>query len=222
VIGLLLTARVGGRDGGLVGYLIEHSLVLALVRGVAFAHADAAHAISIPNSSSEPPSNSWATSPNPTAGFSEAEIGAARRLMHELQLASARSVSRSAAFGPANRPAMTPSLPSSGCVRHAPAHDLLRAFMELQLRAALAGNGISPPRARFWRGQPSGWACPGLKFVYMEASSGRARRTRSIDARRLYRRRHAPRAQGRWRMLCGTGSRRQYFGSRVTKAIGAR
>jgi DnaJ like chaperone protein len=77
---------------------------------------------------------------------SEAEIDAARRLMQELQLGAGgnqrgdRVLSRR----------QIPCLRCRTCVEQLREacglrYDLLRAFMELQLRAALAGNGISPP-----------------------------------------------------------------------------
>ncbi len=77
---------------------------------------------------------------------SEAEIEAARRLMQELRLGPneigaaiacfrhGKSAGYDAVAGVENLRFV--------CVRR---HDLLRAFMDLQLRAALAGNGISPP-----------------------------------------------------------------------------
>ncbi len=77
----------------------------------------------------------------------EAEIDAARRLMHELKLGSRpKSASPSSAFRTGKSAAYDAEL---GVERLREAcgqrYDLLRAFMELQLRAALAGNGISPP-----------------------------------------------------------------------------
>ena len=50
-------------------------------------------------------------------------------------------------------------------------YDLLRAFVDLQLRAALAGNGISPPARRILqRNRTSGSGMSGLEFANMEAS----------------------------------------------------
>jgi DnaJ like chaperone protein len=47
---------------------------------------------------------------------------------------------------------------------------LLRAFMELQLRAALAGNGISPPARVILTRVALRLGMSGLEFAYMEAA----------------------------------------------------
>ena len=49
-------------------------------------------------------------------------------------------------------------------------YDLLRAFVDLQLRAALAGNGISPPVRRILMGIAERLGLSGLEFANMEAS----------------------------------------------------
>jgi DnaJ like chaperone protein len=49
-------------------------------------------------------------------------------------------------------------------------HDLLRAFMELQLRAALAGNGISPPARAILLRVAERLGMSGLEFAYVEAA----------------------------------------------------
>ena len=54
-------------------------------------------------------------------------------------------------------------------------YDLLRAFMELQLRAALDGNGISPPARSTLARAAERLGMSGLEFVHME-SAIRARR----------------------------------------------
>ena len=73
---------------------------------------------------------------------SEAEIDAARRLMQELHLGPARNQHRDRMLSePAKSPAYDASL-SVEQLREACGlrYDLLRAFMELQLRAALGGQ----------------------------------------------------------------------------------
>jgi len=52
-------------------------------------------------------------------------------------------------------------------------YDLLRAFVDLQLRAALAGNGISPPVRRILMGIAERLGLSGLEFAHMEASLAR-------------------------------------------------
>ena len=102
---------------------------------------------------------------------SEAEIGAARGLMDELRLGPAEVNAAIACFrfgksADYELGASVETLRAACAMRH----DLLRAFMELQLRAALAGNGISfPARAILTRvGERLGMS--GLEFAYMEAA----------------------------------------------------
>ena len=77
---------------------------------------------------------------------SEAEIDAARRLMQELRLGPHEISVAIACFRAGKSAAYDADLRVEQ-LREACGlrYDLLRAFMELQLRAALAGNGISPP-----------------------------------------------------------------------------
>ena len=77
---------------------------------------------------------------------SQAEIDAARRLMQELHLSSQEVSIAIACFQTGKSPAYDANLKVEQ-LREACGlrHDLLRAFMELQLRAALAGNDLSPP-----------------------------------------------------------------------------
>src|ERR1700678_1333580 len=77
---------------------------------------------------------------------SQAEIDAARRLMQELHLGSQEVSVAIACFQAGKSPAYDANLKAEQ-LREACGlrYDLLRAFMELQLRAALAGNGIAPP-----------------------------------------------------------------------------
>ena len=116
---------------------------------------------------------------------SEAEIDAARRLMQELQLGPAtKSPLRSNVFGRANPPAYDASL-SVEQLREACGlrYDLLRAFIELQLRAALAGNGISPPARSILTRVAERLGMSGLEFARMEAAV-RARQRRGQQLRR--------------------------------------
>ncbi len=74
-------------------------------------------------------------------------------------------------------------------------YDLLRAFMELQLRAALAGNGISPPARAILTRVAERLGMSGLEFAFMEASLRARQRTQGASAGRQ----QPPPAQGRWR-----------------------
>ncbi|HME39543.1 MAG TPA: co-chaperone DjlA [Steroidobacteraceae bacterium] len=100
---------------------------------------------------------------------SEAEIDAARRLMNELQLGPGDVAI--ACFRAGKAAAYDAELAverlREACGQR---HDLLRAFMELQLRAALAGNGISPPARAILTRVAERLGMSGLEFAYMEAS----------------------------------------------------
>ncbi len=114
---------------------------------------------------------------------SEAEIDAARRLMQELRLGprdigvaiECYRAGKSAAFDAGLR---VEQLREACGLRY----DLLRAFMELQLRAALAGNGISQSARRHlvfgWRRSS---ACRHSNF-HME-SAVRTRQQAAADGR---------------------------------------
>jgi DnaJ like chaperone protein len=102
---------------------------------------------------------------------SEAEIDAARRLMHELQL-GARDTSIAMERFRAGKSAAYDASSSVERLREAcgQRYDLLRAFMELQLRAALAGNDISPPARAILTRAAERLGMSGLEFAYMEAA----------------------------------------------------
>ncbi len=101
---------------------------------------------------------------------SEAEIDAARRLMQELRLGPAeiaaaincfrigKSASYDAGFS-------VEQLREACGLRH----DLKSAFIELQLRSALAGNGISPPARHILMRAAERLGLSGLEFARMEA-----------------------------------------------------
>jgi DnaJ like chaperone protein len=126
----------------------------------------------------------------------EAEIDAARQLMRDLNL-GAREISIAIAYFRAGKSAAYDAELGVERLREAcgQRYDLLRAFMELQLRAALAGNGLSPP----------------------------ARAVLTRVAARGLRRRWPPRRRCRVAggVLCGTGSRCQYHRSRSDQGISA-
>jgi DnaJ like chaperone protein len=77
---------------------------------------------------------------------SEAEIDAARRMMQELMLGPNEVAAAIASFH-AGKSSTYDVNSAIGRLREAcgQRRDLLRSFVELQLRAALAGNGMSPP-----------------------------------------------------------------------------
>src|SRR5438270_8295694 len=102
---------------------------------------------------------------------SEAEIGAARRLMSELRLGPAEINAAIACF----RAGKTAGFDADWSIEQLRAacamrHDLLRAFMELQLRAALAGNGMSLPARNILTRVAERLGMSGLEFAHMEAA----------------------------------------------------
>jgi DnaJ like chaperone protein len=110
----------------------------------------------------------------------EAEIGAARSLMQELNLAPNEVAAAIACFRAGKSPAYDAALGVEQ-LREACGlrYDLLAAFMELQLRAALAGNGMSPPARGILARAAERLGMSGLEFARMEA----ALRARAADAR---------------------------------------
>jgi DnaJ like chaperone protein len=109
---------------------------------------------------------------------SEAEIDAARRLMQELNLGAADISAAIACYRTGKSPNYDAEL---GIERLREAcgqrFDLLRAFVELQLRAALAGNGISPPARGILTRIAERLGLSGIEFARLEASV-RARQAR--------------------------------------------
>jgi len=107
---------------------------------------------------------------------SEAEIGAARGLMSELRLGPDEIDAAIACF----RFGKSTGYDAGSSVEQLRAacamrHDLLRAFMELQLRASLAGNGMSLPARTILTRVAERLGMSGLEFAHMEAAL-RARR----------------------------------------------
>ena len=102
---------------------------------------------------------------------SEAEIDAARTVMQDLNLGAADVSAAIACFRTGKAAGYDAELAierlRESCGLR---YDLLRAFVELQLRAALAGNGISPPARRILLGMAERLGLSGLEFVHLEAS----------------------------------------------------
>jgi DnaJ like chaperone protein len=102
---------------------------------------------------------------------SEAEIDAARGLMRELQLNAADVNAAIACFQTGKSAGYDAELAVERLrevcgVRY----DLLRTFVDLQLRAALAGNGVSPPARRILTGIAARLGLSAAEFQAMEAS----------------------------------------------------
>ncbi len=102
---------------------------------------------------------------------SEAEIGAARRLMQELNLGPAEVAYAIACYRAGKAPTYQCD-PAVERLREAcgQRHDLLRTFIELQLRAALAGDGMPPPARAILTRIALRLGVSGLEFARMESA----------------------------------------------------
>jgi DnaJ like chaperone protein len=111
---------------------------------------------------------------------SEAEIDAARRLMQQLNLgpAEVQAAIECFRFGKSGAYDAAAGIDEfrTACARR---HDLLRAFLELQLRAALDGNGLSASSRTILTHVAERLGISQLEFAYIEAA---------MRARQQYRR----------------------------------
>ena len=164
LIGFLLTRSVwGALTGAIIGYMLDPK------GGVRLATPNGAASIS----------SEFFRTTFEVMGYvaksdgrvSEAEIDAARRVMQELNLGPADVAAAIACFRAGKSAGYDANLSverlRASCGLR---YDLLRAFVDLQLRAALAGNGISPPARRILQGIAQRLGLSDLEFANMEAS----------------------------------------------------
>jgi DnaJ like chaperone protein len=171
LIGLMLTRSAWGAVvGAIIGYMLDPGT---------------AGRVATPNGSTSISSEFFRTTfeimghvAKSDGRVSEAEIDAARRLMQELNLGAADVSAAIACFRTGKSAGYDAEL-SIERLRESCGlrYDLLRAFVDLQLRAALAGNGISPPARRILAGIAGRLGLSALEFAHMEASL-RGRQTR--------------------------------------------
>jgi DnaJ like chaperone protein len=164
LIGLLLTRSAwGAAVGAIIGYMLDPR---------------AAGRVATPNGSTSISSEFFRTTfeimgyvAKSDGRVSEAEIDAARRLMRELSLGAADVDAAIACFRAGKSAGYDAEL-SIERLRESCGlrYDLLRAFVDLQLRAALAGNGISPPARRILVRIAERLGLSALEFANMEAS----------------------------------------------------
>lgn len=167
--------------GALVGFLISRSLwgaVIGAIIGQMFDQSGGFRALSAGAAAGASVSDVFFRTTFELMGHvaksdgrvSEAEIDAARRLMQELQLGPAEIAAAIACFRTGKSPSYDASF-SVEQLREACGlrYDLLAAFIELQLRAALAGNGISPPARNILMRAAERLGMSGLEFARMEA-----------------------------------------------------
>jgi DnaJ like chaperone protein len=165
LIGLWVTRSVWGAvAGAIIGHMFDQSAGFA-------PHARAANSRSISDEFFRTTFELMGHVAKSDGRVTEAEIDAARRLMDELKLGAHEISIAIACFRTGKSTAYDAEL---GIERLREAcgqrHDVLRAFMELQLRAALAGNGLSPPARAILTRVAERLGMSGLEFAYMEAS----------------------------------------------------
>jgi DnaJ like chaperone protein len=183
VIGLLTTRTVwGALVGALIGYLVEQSVSFGPGAWQS-PHGRAEGSISISEEFFRTTFELMGHVAKSDGRVSEAEIDAARRLMQELKLGPREIGMAIECFRTGKSPAYDAEL---GVERLREAcgqrHELLRAFLELQLRAALAGNGMSPPARAILARVAERLGMSGLEFAFMEASLRARQRTRGSSA----------------------------------------
>src|SRR6202045_2717067 len=182
LIGLLATRSVWGAVvGALIGHLIEQSGAFGAAAGAPHAHA--ADSMSISDEFFRTTFELMGHVAKSDGRVSEAEIDAARRLMSDLNL-GAREIGIAIACFRAGKSAAYDAELGVERLREAcgQRYDLLRAFMELQLRAALAGNGLSPPARAVLTRVAGRLGMSGLEFAYMEAALRARQRTRGASS----------------------------------------
>ncbi len=193
LVGLLITQRAWGAViGAIIGLLFDQGAGVRAGAGAGQAGASP----SIPDEFFRTTFELMGHVAKSDGRVTEAEIDAARRLMREMNLGEREIGAAIACFRAGKAAAYDAEL---GVERLREAcgqrYDLLRAFMELQLRAALAGNGLSPPARAVLMRVAERLGMSGLEFAYMEASL----RARATHAR-------APRRRGSGRGDAGAGS----------------
>jgi DnaJ like chaperone protein len=181
LLGLLITRTAwGAAAGAIIGYMLDPR---------------AGGRVASPNGSTSISSEFFRTTfeimgyvAKSDGRVSEAEIDAARRLMQELNLGAADVNAAIACFRTGKSPGYDAELAierlRESCGLR---YDLLRAFVDLQLRAALAGNGISPPARKVMAGMAERLGLSAAEFANMEASlRGRDARGKSGSLAECY------------------------------------
>ena len=168
LIGFLITQRVWGAViGAIVGHMFDQSVDFGAGPGAAYS----GQSVSISDEFFRTTFELMGHVAKSDGRVSEAEIDAARRLMQELKLGARETNVAMNCFRAGKAAAYDAEL-SVERLREAcgQRYDLLRAFMELQLRAALAGNDLSPPARTILTRVAERLGMSGLEFAYMEAA----------------------------------------------------
>jgi DnaJ like chaperone protein len=179
LIGFLITQRVWGAIvGAVVGFLLQESSSFGF--GAAARGADPA---TIADEFFRTTFELMGHVAKSDGRVTEAEIDAARQLMQDLRLGPREIGIAIECF----RNGKSASYDAEQAVERLRAacgqrYDLLRAFMELQLRAALAGNGMSPPARAILLRVAERLGMSGLEFAYVEAALRARQRPRGPGA----------------------------------------
>ncbi len=166
MVGLLLTRSViGAVVGALVGMLFDQSV------GLGLSIPGSQPAASVSEVFFRTTFEMMGHVAKSDGRVSEAEIDAARRLMQELRLGPNEIGAAIECF----RAGKSPSYDAASRIEQLREacglrYDLLAAFIELQLRAALAGNGISPPAHRILMRAAERLGMQPLEFARLEAA----------------------------------------------------
>ena len=166
LVGLLLTRSVtGALLGALIGVLFDQSV------GMGLSFPGSRPAASVSEVFFRTTFEIMGHVAKSDGRVSEAEIDAARRLMQELRLGPGEIAAAIECFRAGKSPTYDAGLRIEQ-LREACGlrFDLLTAFIELQLRAALAGNGISPPGRRILVRAAARLGMSELEFARMEAA----------------------------------------------------
>jgi DnaJ like chaperone protein len=177
LVGLLITQRAWGAViGAIIGLLFDQG-------AAASGATPSQHAISISEEFFRTTFELMGHVAKSDGRVTEAEIDAARRLMYELNLGS-REISAAIAYFRAGKSTAYNAELGVERLREAcgQRHDLLRAFMELQMRAALAGNDLSPPARAILTRVAERLGMSGLEFAFVEASLRARQRARGASA----------------------------------------
>jgi DnaJ like chaperone protein len=166
LVGFVITGRpLGALIGALLGLMFDQSI------GSGFAVSGGAASLSVSDVFFRTTFELMGHVAKADGRVSEAEIDAARRLMQDLHLGPNDVASAINCFRVGKSSAYDAGLGVEQ-LREACGlrYDLLNTFIELQLRAALEGNGISPPARAVLMRAAERLGMSGIEFGRMEAA----------------------------------------------------
>jgi DnaJ like chaperone protein len=166
VIGFAMTGKVmGALIGALLGFMFDQSV------GAGFLPSGASSSASVSEVFFRTTFELMGHVAKSDGRVSEAEIDAARRLMQDLRLGPDEVAAAIDCFRTGKSTAYDASFRVEQ-LREACGlrYDLLSTFIELQLRAALDGNGISPPARAVLRRAAERLGMSSLEFARMESA----------------------------------------------------